>query len=422
MIKVVWFSSCVFSDTSHRFTGSWLQPLAEGLIRSGEVEVFNITRDFTSSVEVTQTACNIKQWILPKYRPGEGRLSSEPYHVCCRVQAILDEIQPDIVHIWGTEFKWASIFKKGYINYPCFLDMQGVMSSCAPIYLADLQGKERQNVLFGWQDLQNIKKSILWRFSEMKKKAKRERQLLPLFSHISVQSKFAAQWVGDIAPSAKLLHTGIILRKEFYSAPSLSSSQAQPFRIFTSASSFDLPYKGLHVLLKALVILKLTIPNIELWMCGKPLRTGKQSSGYERKIADLIEREQLGTNIKALGSLDASQLIEAMGQCTICIVPSFVESYCLGMAEAMMAGMACVASRAGAMPELAIASEEALFFTPGSATELAEQALRLLQDPVLRADMGQKARARRLRDNQINQIVAQQIENYRIVLHDSQHN
>ena len=345
-------------------------------------------------------------------------MPNEPKHVCERVCAILDEIRPDIVHIWGTEFKWTSIFEQGYIHYPCFVDMQGVLTPCVDVYYADLQGKERRTTSFGWPDLLHLRTSHWWRQHNMKQRADKERRQLPQFSHISVQSNFVACSLNAFAPEVKLLRTGIILRQEFYLADNLRFEQDTPPRLFTIASNFDIPFKGLHTILKALTLMQRQYPDIELWMAGKSLRSGIHASGYERWINSYIDNNGLHSHIRQLGPLSASQMLLAMQQCTMGIVPSFVESYCLGLAEMMMAGMACVTARSGAMPELAEDGSEALFYEAGDAAALAQKASTLIENADLRVSLGQAARLRRLHDNDPKAIIQQQIRNYKAILNE----
>lgn len=420
MLKICWLSSCTFSDEADRATGTWLKPLAEGLLRSGEVELYNITRNFVGRTEIHNRACGVSQWILSGYRHGEGLLPREPRHVCERVRAILDEIHPDVVHIWGTEFKWASIFEQGYIPYRCFVDMQGVLTPSAQVYFADLADEDRRTAAFDLPDLLHLRASHWWRQRNMAWRSGYERRQLPLFSHISVQSQFVADCMQTIAPQAKLLRTSIILRREFYEADGLRFTQQTPPRLFTIASTYDIPYKGLHTLLRALTILRGQYPDIELWMGGNPLRSGRQATGYERWLLAYIERYQLQAHIRQLGPLSAAQMLSAMQQCTVGVIPSFIESYCLGFAEMMMAGMACVTSRAGATPELADDGSEALFYDAGDAEALAQKASMLIDDASLRMTIGQAARLRRQRDNAPEAIIQQQLQNYKTIIKDCQ--
>ena len=416
MIKVCWLSSCTFSDEPIRATGTWLKPLADGLVRSGEVELYNITRDFSAHAERQTTASGIRQWILPNYRYGQGLLlDHEPRQVCRRIRAILDEIRPDVVHIWGTEFKWTSVYTQGYIPYPTFVDMQGVLSYYAPAYYADLTDAERRQVAWSWSDLRHWRKSHLYRQWEMARRSRVEREHLPLFPFISVQSQYMEQCISSLAPQSQQLRTGIILRPEFHEAAGSWRPIHRPV-IFACAGTFCLPYKGLHVLLKALAQLVRRHPDAELRIGGERLDLQHPSDGYTRHLAQLVRQSGIGDNLRWLGPLDAQGIISEMQQSQLCVVPSFIETYCLSMAEAMMVGIPCIAARAAALPELATDGEEALYYEPADAEALTRQMERLLSDTALAQKLSQRAAQRRLTANDADPIIRQQIANYHRVM------
>jgi glycosyltransferase involved in cell wall biosynthesis len=74
------------------------------------------------------------------------------------------------------------------------------------------------------------------------------------------------------------------------------------------------------------------------------------------------------------------------------VLPSYAEGLPNALLEAMAAGCACVASRVGAVPELAGDDEAALTVPPGDRGALLAAIERLLGDPDLRARLGERAR------------------------------
>ena len=59
------------------------------------------------------------------------------------------------------------------------------------------------------------------------------------------------------------------------------------------------------------------------------------------------------------------------------VIPSYVESYCVALAEAMIIGAPVVAAYSGAMPEFSDNNDTALFFTPGDSNNCAWQMRRI---------------------------------------------
>ena len=98
-MKVLWFSNAVFNGNTPKATGTWLYSMANALIDRG-VELYNITQK-KDVVEIQFNEIDdIKQWILPEYKLYNG-LPRLKY--IKQIQTLVDNIKPDIIHIWGVE-------------------------------------------------------------------------------------------------------------------------------------------------------------------------------------------------------------------------------------------------------------------------------------------------------------------------------
>ncbi len=87
----------------------------------------------------------------------------------------------------------------------------------------------------------------------------------------------------------------------------------------------------------------------------------------------------------------------------------WAEAFGLTIAEAMSNGCAVVASRIGGIPELIAHGETGLLFTPGHVPELAQALDQLVQQPALRRQLGQNARARTEQRFELSSCAAQHI-------------
>jgi glycosyltransferase involved in cell wall biosynthesis len=76
------------------------------------------------------------------------------------------------------------------------------------------------------------------------------------------------------------------------------------------------------------------------------------------------------------------------------VLPSDTEGLPLSVLEAMAVGLPIIASRVGGLPELVDDGKEGILVTPGDSEGLAEAIQRVIQDPLLRARLGQSARIR----------------------------
>ena len=136
-MKVLWLSNSAFVSEKTKETGSWLQPMAEQLASS--ITLVNVT-DGIVEMPTSSNFKNIKQWIIPAKASNYGQEAS--VETCSIVKDIIEKEKPDLVHIWGTEKLWASIYRKGYIGVPTILDIQGLLAPYTEYYYGGLSIKE----------------------------------------------------------------------------------------------------------------------------------------------------------------------------------------------------------------------------------------------------------------------------------------
>lgn len=253
MKKILWLCNSVFTDKKIKTTASWLQPLAELLQQSEEVQLYNITLGNVKEVQKTIHQ-NIIQWIIPKGKlTHHGQVASlETYQ---HISKIEQEVQPDFVHIWGTESIWCDAYRKGFIKSKALLDIQGILALCYFFYYGNLTTKEILKCI-------HLKEIIMpWRTLFHKKQVFKERGIietacLKKFSYISYQSEWVKNYLTSINPDATLHATKILLRKSFYTADSWQYKTPNTSPIIFTTASGAIPYKGMHVLLKSIYLLK----------------------------------------------------------------------------------------------------------------------------------------------------------------------
>ena len=124
-------------------------------------------------------------------------------------------------------------------------------------------------------------------------------------------------------------------------------------------------------------------------------------------------------NVEWLGALDAVKLVEAMSAAAVVLVPSYIESYCLTMMEAMIIGVPVVASYVGGLASNAKDEESALFFSPGDEAMCAHQLERVFVDRGLAVQLSEKARKIALERNNRERIVKNQLDIYRKIISES---
>ncbi len=156
-------------------------------------------------------------------------------------------------------------------------------------------------------------------------------------------------------------------------------------RIVAMASA-DTPLKGIATLLEAVAKLR-TEREVELVLVAKPTPGGPT----ER----LVEELAIGDVVRTVSGLDDADLANLLGSAEIACVPSLYEGFSLPTVEAMACATPLVASRAGAIPEVAGPDGCAAdLVPPGDAEALARALGGLFEDPRRRDRMGDAGRER----------------------------
>jgi glycosyltransferase involved in cell wall biosynthesis len=99
-----------------------------------------------------------------------------------------------------------------------------------------------------------------------------------------------------------------------------------------------------------------------------------------------------GTATTFTGYMTGLDLARAYASADVLAFPSDTETLGFAAMESMASGVPAVGARAGGVPDVIRHEENGLMFAPGDLDDLTEQLRRLLQDPLLRARLGQAAR------------------------------
>jgi glycosyltransferase involved in cell wall biosynthesis len=317
----------------------------------------------------------------------------------------LEEFKPDIIQIWGSENPLKML---PFINiYPAakVLTMQGVMASIADKSLIGISFGDLIKT-FGIREL--IKRENIYSTAKsFDVEAKLENEMILKSDFIITQSNWTDSQIKHLNKKAKFFRVQRELRPDFVTVDKKWTEvpHSQPI-IYSAAVGYTL--KGLHILIKALAIIKSYYPNIELRLAGAIGRTDLFGDGYLRLILKYIKANDLENNVVWLGAISSKDIITNLQEASVFVNPSFVESYSMVVAESMAIGTPAVISYAGAMPELAEDKKEALFFTPGDFKQLASCIISLLSDAELSKKISLAAQERaNLRLNHIDNVIEQ---------------
>ena len=142
--------------------------------------------------------------------------------------------------------------------------------------------------------------------------------------------------------------------------------------------------KGWDIAIEAFAKVNLIVPNTKLLLVGK-----KTSLSFYNKIYALIEKFNLQEKVVFAGNRnDIPYILKASD---LFVFPSRSEGAGAALIEAMAAGIPCIATNTGGIPEIIKNERNGLLFERDNSEELAENMLRLISDSDLQSYFVQSA-------------------------------
>lgn len=308
---------------------------------------------------------------------------------------IIKDFEPDIIHIFGTEYPHTLACVKA-MNNPAkiLIGIQGVMVDYAAGYCMGIPQKEINRSTF--RDY--IKKDNI---SQQKRKyemrADMETKALSLSGNVTGRTEFDRNAALRANPEAKYFPMYETLRREFYEG-NWNSDNLRKHSIFVSQC--DYPIKGFHVLLEAMPEILKKYPDAKVRIAGNgitgydTLKKKLKIGTYGKYCRELMVKYGLTERIQTLGMLDAKAMREEYLSASVYVCPSILENSPNSMGEAMLLGTPVVASGSGGVPSMIEDGKEALLFEQADSNSLADCVIKLWDDEVLAKSLSEAAKKR----------------------------
>lgn len=348
-MKVLWVLNMVMPDAAKElgmktsFSGGWLVDYVRCLAEDPDMELATMTYANVSK-PIAQTINNVKHYIFPG---GGKRLLFTSPKTMKDCQYVLDDFQPDLIHLHGTEYSIAYSMVKLQPKQPILLTIQGILTRISKEYRGGLSFFEfcKASTWKQWLKLKAPPFSQLLYY----KNAKRERYVLRHVHYVTGRTTWDKAVMQSINPQLRYYRSNYNLRPEFYTDQCWTYENIQPHTIYTGAGGYSL--KGLHILIRALALVKTKYPDVKLIVPGNAT-TYKASDGYERYIRRMIKRADLEENVVFAGRKSAQDVVDTLVKAHICVVPSAMEGASATVCEAMMIGTPSICAFRGGMTDL----------------------------------------------------------------------
>ena len=366
MISIVWITNYLLPEAVSQLegtgeikgTGGWILALSDALSSHPEIKISIVA---ISPLVKSMTRIQGKRNTYYAIPVGKGDSQyNRDYEMAYR--RISAEVKPDVVHIHGTEYPHSLAALNAFGVERTIVTIQGLVSVCAPYYLAGLTRGELLRSL-SFRDV--IRGTVISEQRDMKRRGEDEIKLIQKVCYIGGRTSWDRENVWSINPDANYYHCGEVLRNEFYSGE-WSFETCRPHSIFLSQASY--PIKGLHKVLEALPIIKRQFPDVQLRVAGSDI-TYKNTTlmdrlritTYGRIIKKMIKQKHLSENVSFIGPLNAEEMKREYMNANVFVCPSAIENSPNSLGEAQVLGVPCVASYVGGVMDMMKGDEKKLY-------------------------------------------------------------
>jgi glycosyltransferase involved in cell wall biosynthesis len=337
---------------------------------------------------------NIKYYCVPNDKNKIYRYKKQKNRTYW--QAIVNDCRPDIIMIWGTEYAHGRCVLEIAKGIPSVIFLQGLLSSIEKYYLGGMSIRE----LIHAYTVRNFIKhdSIIAQQCLYRKKAMIEKEMLLMAENVIVDNRWAVCNCKIINPKCEIYFCQLKTKKVFLESE-WDIKKCKPHQIFCTAP-VGYPLKGFHNAIKALRIVCDQYPDAVLRVPGmySPFNVSKlgklKHTGYIRYVADLIQKNNLKSNIQFLGPLTSEQVAWELQQANLYMVTSCIENHSISLREAMAVGTPCIVSYAGGMPEIIRDGENGRLYRYEEYGQLANLVIDFFaSDPTSLMEMSEAARS-----------------------------
>jgi D-inositol-3-phosphate glycosyltransferase len=156
------------------------------------------------------------------------------------------------------------------------------------------------------------------------------------------------------------------------------------------------PLKGADTLLRAVAQLcdQPRFDDVITLVIGEDSGDGAAGGGERRRLEAVAGGHGLESRVRFLGAVEHEDLADYYALADVCVMPSLTETFGLVALEAQALGTPVVASAVGGLTEVVADGQTGILVAEREPQGFADAIARLLDDPALRAQMGDAARVR----------------------------
>ena len=270
-----------------------------------------------------------------------------------RIIKKVTELNPDLVHAFGSEVPYGMASTK--IKCPVVFSLQGLLSAMSSLFPFNIN---------------------YWMMGFM------EKLIIQKNKFFISQSLFVKKYILKYNPNATIFETSYPLNDCFHNLEKLSHCDTD---IVFVGSIMD-KNKGFALLLDS---------YIQYCKLGNKIKfavIGSNNYNELKKSVLYNNNEDIFDSIKLLGKLSHKEIAEVYSKSKVLIVPSYLESYSMTLAEGLASGLCVIASNTGGVSSLVVDGVNGLLFESGNSMDLVSKLVTVFSSETLLNSLGERAK------------------------------
>ena len=263
---------------------------------------------------------------------------------------IIKKIQPDILHVMGTEFPHSLSMCEACESIDMLdrlvISIQGMMKPYADAYDIGLPSSIR----YGYR-LKDIRDgNVNTEKKRFEKRAEYEIRALKVARNVIGRTEWDEMCTRRVNKNIKYYHNNEVLRPSFY-VNEWKYENCVPNTVFVSQC--DYPIKGLHILVEGAHVLKELGYDVKYRIAGWNVLDVPEwkMSKYVHYVYSLMRKYSLIEDFVFLNPLKEEAMVQEYLRANVFVLPSVIENSPNSLGEAMILGMPVVTADVGGVKD-----------------------------------------------------------------------
>lgn len=385
-IKILWVCNkapCIVNKiwgNKANPAGGWLDTVCEKLLQMDWVSLCTVFMD-NSEYENAKDNFSFYSFI-------ENKCANRFYN-------IIKDFAPDIIHIWGTEYRHSleAIYAAEQLKKSkrCVVSIQGLVSLIGKYHYTE----GLPNIVVNRFTVRDVlRKNIYQDKKDFVQRGNFEIEALKRVSHIIGRTDWDKAAAEMYNPNAEYHFCNETLRESFYKNK-WDIAKIQRHSIFVSQCNY--PVKGFHYILEAMPEILKHYPDTHIYTTGidllnLSLKRKILISSYHLYLLELINKFDLREHISFLGVLPEQQMCEQYLKANVFVSASTIENSPNSVGEAMLLGCPVVSSDVGGVKNMLTHEKDGYVYQSSAPYMLAYYVKKLFSEDKIALEFSENAK------------------------------